>query len=112
MRAEKRKKNAPKELARLKIVLAKGNADALMNDVKEIATVVTAEKVKESAAKDAEAAEGDTMQMETDAKRNQKTLLDEHGHYPAWMNQRQRKKMKVQRGTKKGKSKNPKGLAW
>ncbi|KAG9490369.1 hypothetical protein GDO78_005965 [Eleutherodactylus coqui] len=110
MRAEKRKKNAPKELARLKIVLAKANADVLMEDVKDIATVVTAEKAKEKA-KEAEAAEGDTMKMETDAKRNKKTLLDQHGQYPVWMNQRQRKKLKAQRG-KKGKSKKPKGLAW
>ncbi|XP_066447665.1 protein LLP homolog [Eleutherodactylus coqui] len=110
MRAEKRKKNAPKELARLKIVLAKANADVLMEDVKDIATVVTAEKAKEKA-KEAEAAEEDPMKMETDAKRNKKTLLDQHGQYPVWMNQRQRKKLKAQRG-KKGKSKKPKGLAW
>lgn len=47
MRAEKRKKNAPKELARLKTALgndAKG--EIIMKDISEIATVVPAEKVK------------------------------------------------------------------
>ncbi|XP_073507810.1 protein LLP homolog isoform X2 [Phyllobates terribilis] len=58
MRAEKRKKNAPKELARLKTVLAKANVDVLMEDVKDITTVVTAEKVKEKAAVEVDAAEG------------------------------------------------------
>ncbi|XP_073411544.1 protein LLP homolog [Dendrobates tinctorius] len=109
MRAEKRKKNAPKELARLKNVLAKANVDVLMEDVKDITTVVTAEKVKVKAA--VEAAEGETSKMETDVKRNKKTLRDEHGQYPVWMHPRQRKKLKTQRG-KKGKSKIPKGLAW
>uniref|UniRef100_A0A8C2NGR6 Protein LLP homolog n=1 Tax=Capra hircus TaxID=9925 RepID=A0A8C2NGR6_CAPHI len=39
MRAEKRKKNAPKELSRLKNIL-KIDGDVLMKDVQEIATVV------------------------------------------------------------------------
>ena len=39
MRAEKRKKNAPKELSRLKSIL-KIDGDVLMKDVQEIATVV------------------------------------------------------------------------
>lgn len=46
MRAEKRKKNAPKELARLQNIL-KTNSDVLMDEVKEIATVVPVEKIKE-----------------------------------------------------------------
>ncbi|MEE6480440.1 hypothetical protein FKM82_012570 [Ascaphus truei] len=111
MRAEKRKKNAPKELARLKIVLAKGS-DVLMDEVKEIATVVTAEKVMEKTNTEVEATEGDSGKMDMDLKRNKKSLLDQHGQYPVWMNQRQRKKLKVQRGKKNGKSKLTKGLAW
>lgn len=48
MRAEKRKKNAPKELARLKTVLGQGEkGEITMKDVAEIATVVPAEKLKE-----------------------------------------------------------------
>lgn len=47
MKAEKRKKNAPKELARLKQALSldkKGEAE--MADLQDIATVVPAEKIK------------------------------------------------------------------
>lgn len=47
MRAEKRKKNAPKELARLKQALSQDKkADDIMADMQEIATVVPAEKIK------------------------------------------------------------------
>lgn len=56
MRAEKRKKNAPKELARLKQALnldKKGEAD--MTDMQEIATLVPADKIKKQT--DAEMAE-------------------------------------------------------
>ena len=59
----------------------------------------------------------DDMKMETDNKRNRKTLLDQHGQYPIWMNQRQRKRLKAKREKKKGKSKvkamkAAKGLTW
>lgn len=48
-----------------------------------------------------------------DKKRNKKTLLDENGQYPTWMNQRQAKKMKAKRVSKKtGKVKKKKGIAW
>ncbi len=48
MRAEKRKKVAPKELARLKTVLGQGEKGEIsMKDIAEIATVVPPEKVKE-----------------------------------------------------------------
>ncbi|MEE6512952.1 hypothetical protein FKM82_020314 [Ascaphus truei] len=93
MRAEKRKKNAPKELARLKTVLAKGS-DVFMDEVIEIATVVTAEKVMEKT--EVEATEGDSGKMDMDLKRNKKSLLDQHGRYPVWINQRQRTKLKAQ----------------
>lgn len=47
MRAEKRKKNAPKELARLKQALSLDKkGEAVMEDLQEIATVVSAEKIK------------------------------------------------------------------
>ncbi|KAM4712155.1 protein LLP homolog [Anableps anableps] len=116
MRAEKRKKNAPKELARLKQALSldkKGAAD--MSDLQDIATVTPADKLTKQA--DVEMAEQqeeeDDGKMEMDKKRSKKTLLDEHGQYPAWMNQRQAKKMKAKRVTKKtGKVKKKKGIAW
>lgn len=52
--------------------------------------------------------------MDMDSKRNKKTMLDENGQYPVWMNQRQAKKLKGKRTTKKvgqGKKKK-KGIAW
>ncbi|NXS62301.1 LLPH protein, partial [Brachypteracias leptosomus] len=102
MRAEKRKKNAPRELERLKKILGT-NADVVMEEVKEVATVLPPEKVLE---------QKDDCKMDTDNKRNKKTLLDQHGQYPIWMNSRQRKKMKAQRVKGKKKSKLAKGLVW
>lgn len=50
MRAEKRKKNAPKELARLKQALSLDvKGEAAMSDMQEIATVVPADKIKKQA---------------------------------------------------------------
>ena len=46
MRAEKRKKNAPKELERLKSILRTG-ADVVMEEVKEVATVLPAKEALE-----------------------------------------------------------------
>lgn len=53
MKAEKRKKNAPKELTRLKAALAQGEkGEITMKDVAEIATVVPAEKLMEAQKED------------------------------------------------------------
>lgn len=50
MRAEKRKKNAPKELARLKAALGQeGKGEISMRDVCETATLVPASKVTQRA---------------------------------------------------------------
>uniref|UniRef100_UPI0037E8D6C4 protein LLP homolog isoform X2 n=1 Tax=Semicossyphus pulcher TaxID=241346 RepID=UPI0037E8D6C4 len=110
MRAEKRKKNAPKELARLKQALSLDKkGEAVMADVQEIATVVPAAKIKKQS--DLEMAEDGKMDM--DSKRNKKTLLDENGQYPAWMSQRQAKKLKGKRVAKKsGQGKKKKGISW
>ncbi|KAM4881436.1 protein LLP homolog [Thomomys bottae] len=112
MRAEKRKKNAPKELNRLKNIL-KISGDVIMKDVQEIATVV-APKHSQEKMDCVEKDENDDMKMETEIKRNKKTLLDQHGQYPVWMNQRQRKRLKAKRekGKGKNKAKSAKGLAW
>ncbi|XP_012878109.1 PREDICTED: protein LLP homolog [Dipodomys ordii] len=112
MRAEKRKKNAPKELSRLKSIL-KVNGDVLMKDVEEIATVMAPKHCQEKM-DCVEKNENDDMKMETEIKRNKKTLLDQHGQYPVWMNQRQRKRLKAKRekGKGKNKAKAAKGLAW
>ncbi|CAO2605179.1 Protein LLP homolog [Lemmus lemmus] len=104
IRAEKRKKNVPKELNRLKSIL-NVDGDALMENIEEIATVVVPKQCQ---------GEKDGMKMETEIKRNKKTLLDEHGQYPVWMNQRQRKRLKAKREKKWGKSraKAAKSLDW
>ncbi|KAM9230634.1 protein LLP homolog [Dugong dugon] len=115
MRAEKRKKNAPKELDRLKNIL-RVDGDVLMKDVQDIATVVVPKHCPEKMQREMND-EKDDMKMETDIKRNKKSLLDQHGQYPVWMNQRQRKKLKAKREKGKGKNrgkavKAAKGLAW
>lgn len=60
MRAEKRKKNAPKELARLKQALGLAQkGEAVMSEVQEIATVVPADKIKKQTDVEMGEAEGD-----------------------------------------------------
>ncbi len=60
MLAEKRKKNAPKELARLKQALSLDKkGDTVMTDVQEIATVVPADKLKKRPDVDMDEAEAD-----------------------------------------------------
>ncbi|XP_038833736.1 protein LLP homolog isoform X2 [Salvelinus namaycush] len=117
MRAVKRAKNAPKELARLKLALAHGGTGEIsMNDIQDIATVVPAGKIKEKKVDvDMEGEEVDDGKMDMDSKRSKTTQLDEHGQYPIWMSQRQAKKLKGKRMTKKsgGKAnKKKKGIAW
>ncbi|XP_055793481.1 protein LLP homolog [Salvelinus fontinalis] len=117
MRAVKRAKNAPKELARLKQALAHGGTGEIsMNDIQDIATVVPAAKIKEKKVDvDMEGEEVDDGKMDMDSKRSKTTQLDEHGQYPTWMSQRQAKKLKGKRLTKKsgGKAnKKKKGIAW
>lgn len=114
MRAEKRKKNAPKELARLKQALSLDKkGEEAMADIQEIATVVPAEKIKKQGDVEMAADDGDEGTMDLDSKRNKKTLLNEHGQYPVWMSQRQAKKMKGKRTSKKtGQGKKKKGIAW
>ncbi|CAL8318822.1 unnamed protein product [Lota lota] len=112
MRAEKRKKNEPKELARLKQALAT-DVKAVMDDMQDIATVVPAAEVKQKKVDVDGDAEADDGKMDLDGKRNKKTHLDENGQYPTWMNQRQAKKLKGKRHAKKGgKFKNKKNMAW
>ncbi|MCI4388688.1 hypothetical protein PGIGA_G00088950 [Pangasianodon gigas] len=119
MRAEKRKKNAPKELARLKAVLGQeGKGEISMKEVCESATLVSArglparEQDVEMSAGDA-AEQNEMGKMEMDSKRSKDTQLNEHGQYPVWMSQRQAKKLKNQRlGKKTGQKKKKKGLAW
>ncbi|XP_055761679.1 protein LLP homolog [Salvelinus fontinalis] len=117
MRAVKRAKNAPKELARLKLALAHGGTGEIsMKDIQDIVTVVPAGKIKEKKVDvDMEGEEVDGGKMDMESKRSKMTQLDEHGQYPTWMSQRQAKKLKGKRMTKKsgGKAnKKKKGIAW
>ncbi|NP_001290986.1 protein LLP homolog [Esox lucius] len=116
MRAVKRAKNAPKELARLKQALANGGTGEIsMSDMQEIATVVPADKIKGKLDVDMEGGEVDDGKMDLESKRSKTTQLDEHGQYPKWMSQRQAKKLKEKRLIKKsgGKArKKKKGIAW
>lgn len=111
MRAVKREKNAPKELARLKQALAHGQkaGEISMKDIEEIATVVPAEKLQDKQMD--EGADDGKMDIDGKGKFNKTTLLNDLGQYPAWMNQRQIKKIKAKKAGK-GKSKKKKGLAW
>ncbi|XP_071961570.1 protein LLP homolog [Antedon mediterranea] len=56
----------------------------------------------------------DNANMEIDSKRNVKTLKNEHGNYPKWMNHRQVKKMRAKNahGKVKKKKTNKKKIAW
>lgn len=66
MRAEKRKKNAPKELNRLKQALTLDKkGEVAMTDMQEIATVVPAEKIKKQADVNMEEAEPDGKTVST-----------------------------------------------
>ncbi|KMQ98248.1 llp-like protein [Lasius niger] len=95
-RAVKRERYAEKELDRLKKTLGVENAsnEIEMKDIQEIATVVDARKIKEDKAKakgmKSEAVTTDQEQMEVEDARvyNKKTLRDQYGNYPVWMNKR------------------------
>ncbi|XP_070167367.1 protein LLP homolog [Polyergus mexicanus] len=97
-RAVKRERYAAKELDRLKKTLGtdeNASKDIEMTDIQEIATVVDAKRIKEDKAK---AKANDTKsdvtidqeQMEVESARvyNKKTLRDQYGNYPVWMNKR------------------------
>nr|XP_033815527.1 LOW QUALITY PROTEIN: protein LLP homolog [Geotrypetes seraphini] len=107
--SRERKKNAPKELARLKHILTQeGSSDVFMTDVKDIATVVPPEKLNEKMEIERDSPHDIVGKMDTDNNRNKKTLLDQHGQYPGWMNPRQRKKLRKQRKNKNNKPRTPK----
>lgn len=110
-RAVKRERYGEKELARLKKTLGvdeNGSKDVEMSDITEIATVVNAKTIKGKA----KAKEDDTAKMEVDRKvYNKKTLLDEDGNYPVWMNRRKIIKHKKGRAkAEKAKAKSQKRL--
>ncbi|KAK3590820.1 hypothetical protein CHS0354_012413 [Potamilus streckersoni] len=97
MRNVRREKFAKKELEQLKKTVAAG--DSGMTEMKEIYTVKTASDLRQERKLKNETGKDDTV-MEVDKEKpryNPKTLKDEHGHYPVWMNQRRIKKLKSKR---------------
>lgn len=104
-RAIKRERYGAKELAKLKKTLGiDENGDVEMSEITEIATVVDAHDIKESA-KAKKNDNDDTEEMEVDTGRvyDKKTLKDQYGNYPVWMNRRKILKHK------KGRAKAAKG---
>uniref|UniRef100_A0A0K8RCJ0 Protein LLP homolog n=1 Tax=Ixodes ricinus TaxID=34613 RepID=A0A0K8RCJ0_IXORI len=108
MRAKKRERYSVKELARLKTMLeaaTKGDAD-----MSEVCEMVDAKKVAERASQETTEPESDeegaaaTMDVDAPKKRKyrRKTMTDEHGTHPEWMNQRAIRKFKANRQNRKG----------
>ncbi|KYM81704.1 Uncharacterized protein C12orf31 like protein [Atta colombica] len=115
-RAVKRERYAVKELDRLKKTLGidddNVSKDIEMTEITEIATVVDAKKIKEDVkAKQVKDAKSTTVigeeQMEIESTRiyNKKTLRDQYGNYPVWMNHRKIIKHKKGRARTKKTSK-------
>ncbi|KAK9729691.1 Learning-associated protein [Popillia japonica] len=103
-RAVKRVRYGAKELARLKKTLGidENNTDIDMNSVQDVAKVVSKKDVKGSVTNI------DTLNsMDVDNKRifNLKTMRDQNGAYPVWMNQRRIRKSKKVEKKKKTKKK-------
>ncbi|CAN8004879.1 unnamed protein product [Ixodes hexagonus] len=108
MRAKKRERYSVKELTRLKTMLeaaTKGDAD-----MSEVCEIVDVKKVVERTSQDSTEPETDedkaTASMDVDApkkrKYRRKTMTDEHGTHPEWMNQRAIRKLKANRQNRKG----------
>ncbi|KAK9303102.1 hypothetical protein QLX08_005072 [Tetragonisca angustula] len=118
-RAIKRERYGAKELERLKKTLGideNGAQDIEMNEMSKIATVVDAKTIKENErakedeqAKDDQANDntetnGETMDVDINGRvYNKRTMRDQHGNYPVWMNKRKIAKHK------KGRAKSQKG---
>ncbi|XP_003702432.2 protein LLP homolog [Megachile rotundata] len=108
-RAVKRERYGAKELDRLKKTLGineNGSQDVEMSEISEIATVVDAKKIKENSKtkQDAEADGTDMMEVDSNGRVfNKKTMRDQFGNYPVWMNRRKIAKHK------KGRAKSQKG---
>jgi hypothetical protein len=104
MRAIKRERKAPIELARLQKILPKID----MDKIKEIAQVKEESMLPPAASQDPSVIDQCDDKMQTDVKKyNSKTKRDENGQYPVWMNQRAIKKIKKRLHVEK-KSKNKK----
>ncbi|XP_041348742.1 18 kDa learning-associated protein of slug-like isoform X2 [Gigantopelta aegis] len=107
MRNQKRIKWAPKVNARMQRIAEALNSKDI--DITQLVTVKTVSEIKKSETKE----KTDDAHMDVDVEvksRDAKTLKDEDGHYPVWMNQRAVKKHrqkinKIKRVKKKGRNK-------
>ncbi|KAL1131162.1 hypothetical protein AAG570_012399 [Ranatra chinensis] len=105
MRAVKRERYGKKELEKLKLVVANLNGTTASTDVemKDLVTVlthfhllvVTKEDIQRE--KDEEMDDGRSVF-------NKKTLKDQYGNYPAWLNSRKKKKLVKRNKEKKRKT--------
>nr|Q9GNQ1.1 RecName: Full=18 kDa learning-associated protein of slug [Lehmannia marginata]AAG35713.1 learning-associated protein LAPS18 [Lehmannia marginata] len=88
MRNIKRQHYAKKDLERLKKIVSKSS------ELKDVVTMKTTEPIQENKTSEGTSTDG-SMEVDKMAKViNKKTLQDENGHYPEWMNQRAVKKQK------------------
>jgi hypothetical protein len=102
MRAVKRKKHEGKELIRLKKVLGEDKNidlihDIAMSDLVTVTDVSTRKDVEASKGAAVCTSPGEVTSMEVvgqPSKYSVRTLRDEHGQYPVWMNQRAIQKRK------------------
>ncbi|CAK8688080.1 unnamed protein product [Clavelina lepadiformis] len=97
MRAVKREKNDKRVLSKLKETLKESKV-VMTEDMCKFAQ----QDILIQQRKDKEIEQNVEMQdseatMELDKKRNRKTLLDDHGQYPSWVNARQAKRLRAQR---------------
>ncbi|XP_011312758.1 protein LLP homolog [Fopius arisanus] len=108
-RAVKRERYGAKELARLKKTLGidenTTQQDVEMSDITEIATVTDAQKIRESVKPEGENPQEGVMEVEGKRIYNKRTMKDQYGNYPVWMNKRKIVKHK------KGRGKNAKATA-
>lgn len=111
-RAIKRERYGAKELERLKNTLGiseSGAQDVEMPEISEIATVVDAKTIKENAKSKEDAVADGPEKMDVskpDRVYNKRTMLDQYGNYPVWMNLR--KIAKHKKGRAKSKKANAK----
>ena len=111
-RAIKRERYGAKELERLKNTLGiseSGAQDVEMPEISEIATVVDAKTIKENAKSKEDTGTDGPEKMDVSKPGrvyNKRTMLDQYGNYPVWMNLR--KIAKHKKGRAKSKKANAK----
>lgn len=97
-RAVKRERYGKKELDRLKKTLGidEAQTDVKMTEITEIATVTTAQEIKDKQAENKQTEEN--MDLEDYLKKyNPKTLRDKNGAFPVWLHPRKVKQRKAKK---------------